>query len=213
MLQVEPTANLTTVDLTTVDPTTANLTTVDPNPSSAADWLEWTEPPTAGRDEEFVNAELPEYEDSNDPGSAMDVGREDGVIRSTLIPVLLELCWLPPRPPSSYDGFNIYVHKDGRRTETDRDRWGLVSLMLCPTSCPRKRVPNSDGGRKYSGVLRRAEGAGDVLGASVHSELVRNLQGQRECGGHGLHLLHEYVPWPVAKATGLDRRSNDMCSR
>uniref|UniRef100_A0A673FQR8 Receptor-type tyrosine-protein phosphatase O-like n=1 Tax=Sinocyclocheilus rhinocerous TaxID=307959 RepID=A0A673FQR8_9TELE len=67
--------------------------------------------PTA--EEEFVNALMPEYEDSNEPGSAMDVTFEANVMPTPLPPILLELRWLPPRPPTAFDGFNIYIYRDG----------------------------------------------------------------------------------------------------
>lgn len=69
--------------------------------------------PTAEEEEEFVNAVLPEYEDSNEPGSAMDVNFEPRVTPTPLPPVLLELRWAPPRPPTSFDGFNVYIYRDG----------------------------------------------------------------------------------------------------
>uniref|UniRef100_A0A671PKU9 Receptor-type tyrosine-protein phosphatase O-like n=1 Tax=Sinocyclocheilus anshuiensis TaxID=1608454 RepID=A0A671PKU9_9TELE len=83
----------------------------------------WAEPtgspaPTEEEEEEFVNALVPEYEESNEPGSAMDVTFEPSVMPKPLLPILLELRWLPPRPPSAYDGFNIYIHRDGNATET-----------------------------------------------------------------------------------------------
>lgn len=71
-------------------------------------------PPTDGEEEEFVNAVPPEYEDSNEPGSAMALPAEPAVLPTKLPPVLLELRWLPPRPPTSYDGFNVYVYRDGK---------------------------------------------------------------------------------------------------
>lgn len=79
----------------------------------------WPEPygspsPTDG-DEEFVNAVVTEYEDSsNEPGSAMDVPSDTSVTPTRFPPILLELRWLPPRPPTTYDGFNIYVYRDGK---------------------------------------------------------------------------------------------------
>lgn len=78
----------------------------------------WTDPSEStlrDADEEFVNGVVPEYEDSNEPGSAMDLPSQNPVLPTRLPPVLLELRWLPPRPPSSYDGFNVYVYRDGRR--------------------------------------------------------------------------------------------------
>uniref|UniRef100_A0A3Q2PCA0 Protein tyrosine phosphatase receptor type O n=1 Tax=Fundulus heteroclitus TaxID=8078 RepID=A0A3Q2PCA0_FUNHE len=81
-------------------------------------WLEPTEMSPADGDEEFVNAVVSEYEDSNEPGSAMAVPAEVPVLPTRLPPILLELRWLPPRPPTSYDGFNVYIYRDGNSTET-----------------------------------------------------------------------------------------------
>ncbi|XP_042258980.1 receptor-type tyrosine-protein phosphatase O isoform X1 [Thunnus maccoyii] len=86
--------------------------------ASQSDWLDPTEASPADREDEFVNAEVPEYEDSNEPGSAMGVPPEASVLPTKLPPILLELRWLPPRPPTSYDGFNIYIYRDGNSTET-----------------------------------------------------------------------------------------------
>ncbi|KAL0964895.1 hypothetical protein UPYG_G00274040 [Umbra pygmaea] len=69
-------------------------------------------------EEEFVNAVIPEYEDSNEPGSTMALPLDTSVPPPPLPPILLELRWLPPRPPTTYDGFNIYVYRDGNSTET-----------------------------------------------------------------------------------------------
>ncbi|XP_069543910.1 receptor-type tyrosine-protein phosphatase O isoform X1 [Brachyistius frenatus] len=81
-------------------------------------WLDPTDPSPADREEEFVNAVVSEYEDSNEPGSAMGLPAEPAVLPTRLPPLLLELRWLPPRPPTSYDGFNVYVNRDGNSTET-----------------------------------------------------------------------------------------------
>ncbi|KAI3366676.1 hypothetical protein L3Q82_009213, partial [Scortum barcoo] len=81
-------------------------------------WTDPTEPPEADREDEFVNAVVSEYEDSNEPGSAMGLPPEASVLPTKLPPILLELLWLPPRPPTSYDGFNIYIYRDGNSTET-----------------------------------------------------------------------------------------------
>lgn len=78
-------------------------------------WPDPTETTPADRDEEFVNAVVPEYEDSNDLGSAMGEPSDPPVLPTRLPPILLELCWLPPRPPTSFDGFNIYIFRDGKR--------------------------------------------------------------------------------------------------
>ncbi|XP_028249927.1 receptor-type tyrosine-protein phosphatase O isoform X2 [Parambassis ranga] len=81
-------------------------------------WLDPTELPPTDRDDEFVNAVVPEYEDSNEPGSAMALPAEPAVLPTRLPPILLELRWLPPQPPTSYDGFNVYIYRDGNSTET-----------------------------------------------------------------------------------------------
>ncbi|XP_041833467.1 receptor-type tyrosine-protein phosphatase O isoform X2 [Melanotaenia boesemani] len=82
-------------------------------------WLDATEPsPMESNDEEFVNGVVPEYEDSNEPGSSMGLPADPPVLPTRLPPVLLELRWLPPRPPTSYDGFNVYIYRDGNSTET-----------------------------------------------------------------------------------------------
>lgn len=79
-----------------------------------------TEDPALDKEEEFVNALVPDYEDSNEPGSALDLPPEPSVLSTKLpiLPILLELRWLPPRPPTAYDGFNIYIYRDGNSTET-----------------------------------------------------------------------------------------------
>ncbi|XP_035257894.1 receptor-type tyrosine-protein phosphatase O isoform X3 [Anguilla anguilla] len=79
-------------------------------------------PPTGSpspTEEEFVNAVLPEYEDSNEPGSAMSLplSPEPSVAPTRLPPILLELRWQPPRPPTTFDGFNIYIYREGNCTE------------------------------------------------------------------------------------------------
>ncbi|XP_056223433.1 receptor-type tyrosine-protein phosphatase O isoform X1 [Seriola aureovittata] len=81
-------------------------------------WLDPTDPSPADREDEFVNAVVSEYEDSNEPGSAMGLPSDPPVLPTRLPPILLELRWLPPRPPTSYDGFNIYIYRDGNSTET-----------------------------------------------------------------------------------------------
>lgn len=101
---------VTPEEVTFVDLLTDNQTT----PTS------WPDPAHPAADEEFVNGVLPDYEDSNEPGSAvggaeaMAVGvAPAAVLPTTLPPLLLELRWLPPRPPTSYDAFNVYIYRDG----------------------------------------------------------------------------------------------------
>ncbi|KAM6962075.1 receptor-type tyrosine-protein phosphatase O isoform 1-T1 [Tautogolabrus adspersus] len=81
-------------------------------------WPDPSDTSPADRDDEFVNAVVPEYEDSNEPGSAMGLNPEAAILPTKLPPILLELRWLPPRAPTSYDGFNVYIFRDGNSTET-----------------------------------------------------------------------------------------------
>ncbi|KAE8281138.1 Receptor-type tyrosine-protein phosphatase O [Larimichthys crocea] len=98
---------------------THNLTNTNGvNRTTQSYWLDPTDPSPADKDDEFVNAVVSEYEDSNEPGSAMGLPNEASVLPTKLPPILLELRWLPPRPPSSYDGFNVYIYRDGNSTET-----------------------------------------------------------------------------------------------
>nr|XP_046235193.1 receptor-type tyrosine-protein phosphatase O isoform X2 [Scatophagus argus] len=100
---------------------THNLTgtdAADTNQTTQSYWLDPSDSSPADREDEFVNAVVSEYEDSNDPGSAMGLPSEASVLPTKLPPILLELRWQPPRPPTSYDGFNIYIYRDGNSTET-----------------------------------------------------------------------------------------------
>ncbi|KAG7232242.1 hypothetical protein INR49_008869 [Caranx melampygus] len=84
-------------NLTGVTDLTPNLTT-EAEPQNY--WLDPTDPSPS--DEEFVNAVVSEYEDSNEPGSAMGLTPDTpdtSVLPTRLPPLLLELRWLPPRPP------------------------------------------------------------------------------------------------------------------
>uniref|UniRef100_A0A8C1VHH5 Protein tyrosine phosphatase receptor type O n=1 Tax=Cyprinus carpio TaxID=7962 RepID=A0A8C1VHH5_CYPCA len=99
---------------------TVYSSTAEPVPDNSTEPL-WAEPTGSSaptEEEEFVNALVPEYEDSNEPGSAMDMTFEPNVMPTPLPPILLELRWLPPQPPTAYDGFNIYIYHDGNSTET-----------------------------------------------------------------------------------------------
>ncbi|XP_051546505.1 receptor-type tyrosine-protein phosphatase O-like isoform X2 [Myxocyprinus asiaticus] len=95
------------------------------NESSTAVYSSTAEPvhdnhtePSDEEEEEFINALVPEYEDSNEPGSAMDLNFEPTVMSTPLSPILLELRWSPPRPPTAFDGFNVYIYRDGNSSET-----------------------------------------------------------------------------------------------
>uniref|UniRef100_A0A8C2AR84 Protein tyrosine phosphatase receptor type O n=1 Tax=Cyprinus carpio TaxID=7962 RepID=A0A8C2AR84_CYPCA len=99
--------NNVTVYSSTAEPNSTELLWAEPTGSPAYTEEEEEE------EEEFVNVLVPEYEDSNEPGSAMDVTFEPSVTPKPLPPFLLELRWSPPRPPAAYDGFNIYIYRDG----------------------------------------------------------------------------------------------------
>lgn len=101
--------------VTEIPSSTQNLTdATTTNQTTPSYWADPTHPALVDRDEEFVNAVVSDYEDSNEPGSAMGVAPDAAVLPTTLPPILLELRWLPPRPPTSYDGFNIYIYRDGK---------------------------------------------------------------------------------------------------
>ncbi|KAG7267427.1 hypothetical protein CRUP_021332, partial [Coryphaenoides rupestris] len=88
------------------------------------DWLDPTGGPSATGDrrdprEDFVNGATPDYEDSNEPGSALGPpGPGAAPPPAGLPPLLLELHWLPPAPPANHDGFTVYISRDGNVTET-----------------------------------------------------------------------------------------------
>ncbi|XP_045074753.1 receptor-type tyrosine-protein phosphatase O, partial [Coregonus clupeaformis] len=104
---------------TTQVPTAAISNTTEEETATQPYWPEPTGSPSpTDGDEGFVNAVVPEYEDSNEPGSAMGLSPETSVTPTRLPPILLELRWLPPRPPATYDGFNVYAYRDGNSTET-----------------------------------------------------------------------------------------------
>nr|XP_057923403.1 receptor-type tyrosine-protein phosphatase O [Doryrhamphus excisus] len=94
-----------------------DLSTAAPTEGVQNYWLDTARSPV-DREDGFVNAEVHEYEDSNDAGSAMGLPAEPLVLPTKLPPILLEVRWQPPRAPTSYDGFNIYVRRDGDSTQT-----------------------------------------------------------------------------------------------
>ncbi|XP_077356366.1 receptor-type tyrosine-protein phosphatase O isoform X2 [Festucalex cinctus] len=97
-----------------------NLSTTTEITDAQNRWFDSTteHPGDSLSEEEFVNGVVHEYEDSNDAGSAMEFPAELLVLPTKMPPVLLEVRWLPPRAPTSYDGFNIYVCRDGNTTQT-----------------------------------------------------------------------------------------------
>jgi len=82
-------------------------------------WLDPTTPPPAEEEEEFVNGVV-DYEDSNEPGSAMGVPSQASGL-TPMTPMLLELRWQPPRPPTSYEGFNVYISREGKEEEEEEE--------------------------------------------------------------------------------------------
>ncbi|KAL4659361.1 receptor-type tyrosine-protein phosphatase O [Arapaima gigas] len=81
-------------------------------------WAETISSPAPTAEDEFVNAVVPENEDSNESGSAAELFPFPSSPTMDRPPVLLELRWLPPQAPSAYDGFNVYIYRDGNCTET-----------------------------------------------------------------------------------------------
>ncbi|KAI4891777.1 hypothetical protein NFI96_017333 [Prochilodus magdalenae] len=120
LTQVVSTAGYTTTN----ENISSNISDISDDANTTdASWPEPTGSPSPTEDE-FVNAVVPEYEDSNEPGSAMDFTPEPMVKPTKLPPILLALRWLPPRPPNAFDGFSIYIYRDvimyltGNSTET-----------------------------------------------------------------------------------------------
>ncbi|XP_043944375.1 receptor-type tyrosine-protein phosphatase O isoform X2 [Protopterus annectens] len=71
-------------------------------------------------DEGFINKLDDQFEDLS--GSSMPF--ELPALPQTALPVQLYLRWLPPKPPTAYDGFYIYIQKEGNTThlvEVDED--------------------------------------------------------------------------------------------
>lgn len=81
--------------------------------STASYWPTGRPSPTEG-EYEFVNGVAPEYEDSKELGSAMELSPESTDGSNKPPSVLLELHWLPPPPPTTTDGFNVYIYRDGK---------------------------------------------------------------------------------------------------
>ncbi|XP_019753160.1 receptor-type tyrosine-protein phosphatase O isoform X1 [Hippocampus comes] len=92
--------------------------TISETPDAPTPWSDSATEIPVDREDEFVNGEEHEYEDSNDAGSAMGLPAEALVLPTHMPPVLLEVRWLPPRAPTSYDGFHVYVFRDGNTTQT-----------------------------------------------------------------------------------------------
>ncbi|KAI5610992.1 receptor-type tyrosine-protein phosphatase O precursor, partial [Silurus asotus] len=91
---------------------------VERDNSTASYWPTGRPSPTGG-EYEFVNGAPPEYDDSEkELGSAMELNPEPTDGSEKPPSVLLELRWLPPLPPSTTDGFNVYIYRDGDVSET-----------------------------------------------------------------------------------------------
>ncbi|XP_077450227.1 receptor-type tyrosine-protein phosphatase O isoform X2 [Stigmatopora argus] len=84
---------------------------------------------SVGGEDEFVNGEAPDFVNGHfvnghfvngDFGGSGDAGSasESLLPPAQMPPVLLEVRWLPPRAPTSYDGFNVYISRDGNATQT-----------------------------------------------------------------------------------------------
>ncbi|XP_073801992.1 receptor-type tyrosine-protein phosphatase O isoform X2 [Danio rerio] len=103
------------------EPVTAEPT-LNSSTQSLWAWQTVSPAPTEEEEEGFVNALVPEYEDSNEPGSALGIPLEPAVMPAVmptpLAPVLLQLRWSPPAPHTAYDAFNIYIYRNGNSTET-----------------------------------------------------------------------------------------------
>ncbi|XP_068162464.1 receptor-type tyrosine-protein phosphatase O isoform X2 [Antennarius striatus] len=136
------------------------------NVTSPTDW------PVAEGGDEFVNGV--EYEDSNDPGSAIGGHPEaPPVLPTKPPPILLKLRWQPPRPPTSYDGFNVYISRDGNTTEStsvDENTHDFFTELTAPgTYRVRVTTLSSTGGcepRESSGAAGASfylSGGGAVL--------------------------------------------------
>ncbi|XP_064417100.1 receptor-type tyrosine-protein phosphatase O [Latimeria chalumnae] len=67
---------------------------------------------TTHESEDFVNKLYSGYDDENMSGMGMESSEV-----SFPLPVELFLMWSPPKPPTSYDGFNIYIQREGNSTE------------------------------------------------------------------------------------------------
>ncbi|XP_041114400.1 receptor-type tyrosine-protein phosphatase O-like [Polyodon spathula] len=88
-----------------------NGSDTQPSPSQPS-WPS-SRPYTPGDSEEFVNRPVEDYKDKNELGSAT----ESPPAPTPFHTLLLQLQWLPPLPPNAYDGFNIYIYRDGSSTE------------------------------------------------------------------------------------------------
>ncbi|TTD62573.1 Receptor-type tyrosine-protein phosphatase O [Bagarius yarrelli] len=85
--------------------------------STASYWPTGHPSPTEG-EYEFVNGVAPEYGESKELGSAMELHPEPTDSSNKPSSILLELHWLPPPPPATSDGFNVYIYRDDEKTET-----------------------------------------------------------------------------------------------
>ncbi|KAG2469497.1 PTPRO phosphatase, partial [Polypterus senegalus] len=79
----------------------------DSETSASSDWPH-SVTAFSSESEEFIN-QLVENEYENEMGSAIE--------NDTFQPLQLELRWLPPNPPTAYDGFIIYIVRNGNSSD------------------------------------------------------------------------------------------------
>lgn len=99
-------------------PTAENVPTNTSNLSESenytASYWPMGRPSPIGGEYEFVNGVPPDYENSKELGSAMDLSPESTDGSNKPPSILLELRWLPPPSPTTTDGFNVYIYRDGK---------------------------------------------------------------------------------------------------
>ncbi|KAM5171924.1 receptor-type tyrosine-protein phosphatase O-like [Mantella aurantiaca] len=81
--------------------------------------------------EGFVNEIPPEYENPT------SVSFSDETVQDLLPPpsFKVSISWFPPKPPTAFDGFNIYIHKDGNVTlisTVDENTHDFVTQLMEP---------------------------------------------------------------------------------
>lgn len=91
-----------------------NTSDVSANENSTASYWPTGRPSPIEGEYEFVNGVAPEYEDSKELGSGMDLNPEPNDGSNKLPSILLELHWLPPPPPTTTDGFTVYIYRDSK---------------------------------------------------------------------------------------------------
>ncbi|XP_063785523.1 receptor-type tyrosine-protein phosphatase O isoform X2 [Pseudophryne corroboree] len=74
----------------------------------------WVNETATADSEGFVNEIPPDYENP----TVISFLSENIPARSPAIRFKVLINWLPPKPPTAFDGFNIYIQRDGNTTET-----------------------------------------------------------------------------------------------